>query len=75
MNDEESKAALKLLEGHVARLREQGFDTVQIFCTKFDDSNGTRYWELGGGNYLGRYGHVALWMEREKQLECRKDNE
>ena len=74
MTDEESKQVLGQIEGHVARLREQGFDTVQIFVTKFDNKNGTRYWENGAGNYLGRYGQVALWLEKEKQLEIRQEN-
>lgn len=75
MTDEESTESLKMLEGHVGRLREQGFDSVQIFATKFDMKNGTRYWENGSGNYLARFGQVALWIEKEKQCELRKDND
>lgn len=75
MTDEESTAALKILDGHVGRLREQGFDSVTIFATKYDGKNGTRYWENGSGNYLARFGHVALWVENEKMLHCRKENE
>ena len=67
MTDEESKHILKLIEGHIGRLREQGFETVQIFCSKYDDKNGTRFWENGSGNYCGRFGHVSLWLEKEKK--------
>lgn len=75
MTDEESISILKLLDGHVARLREQGFDSVLILCTKSDDKNGTRYWEQGGGNYLARYGHASLWVEKEKLLNGRVAND
>ena len=74
MTDDESTKTLAMLNGHVSRLREQGFDTVSIFCSKYDDKNGTRFWEVGGGNYCGRFGHVSLWMEKEKQTQCRKEN-
>ena len=73
MTDEESTTLLTMIEGHVGRLREQAFDTVEIFCTKHDSKDGTRYWENGGGNYLARIGQVILWIEKEKQLEARKD--
>ena len=75
MTDEESKTNLKMLEGHVGRLKEQGFDSVQIFCSKFDNENGTRFWNNGGGNYLARVGQVILWIEDEKQLNARKEND
>lgn len=75
MTDEESKTVLKMLDGHVARLREQGFDSVLILCTKSDDRNGTRFWEQGGGNYLARFGQACLWVEHQKQEQCRKDVE
>lgn len=75
MTDEESKVVLKMLDGHVGRLREQGFDSVLILCTKSDEKNGTRFWEQGGGNYLARFGQASLWVENEKTLHCRRDVE
>ena len=75
MTDEESKTILKLMDGHVARLREQGFDSVQIFCTKYDDTQGTRFWETHGGNYLAVVGHSFLWIEQQKRNDCRKEND
>ena len=75
MTDEESKVILKLLDGHIARLREQGFDSVQILATKYDDKNGTRFWENHGGNYLAVVGHATLWIENERTLHCRKEHD
>ena len=75
MTDEESTALLKMMEGHVGRLKEQGFDTVEIFCTKHDSKDGTIFWENGSGNYLARFGQVSLWIEKEKQLGARKEND
>lgn len=69
MTDEDSGSLLKMIEGHVGRLREQGFDSVQIFCSKYDSKDGTRYWQSGGGCYLSRFGQVSLWIESEKEVE------
>ena len=75
MDDDESKNVLKMIDGHVGRLKEQGFDTVQIFCSKSDGANGTRYWENGGGNFLARFGQVFLWLEKEKSGESRRETD
>lgn len=67
MTEEESKEIRKLIEGHVGRLKEQGFDAVQIFCSKSDSKNGTRFWDVGSGNFLARFGHASLWVKNEER--------
>ena len=69
MTDEESKKLLHMVEAHAGRLREQGFDSVQIFCTKFDGNNGTRTFGFGSGNYHARVGQVSLWLKNENSYE------
>ena len=70
MTEEESKEIRKLIEGHVGRLKEQGFDAVQIFCSKSDSKNGTRFWDVGSGNFLARFGHASIWVKNEDWPHC-----
>lgn len=74
MIDQEYSELKNLIEGHVGRLREQGFDNVQILCSQFNDNNGTRSWEVGAGNYLARFGHAQLWVDGERKHIRRQEN-
>ena len=66
MIDEESSKQLAVIQAHVARLKDNGFDHVQIFAAKYDQSSGTHHWSYGDGDWLGRIGHISIWMERER---------
>lgn len=54
------------------------FDTVQIFCTRHEGSDGTGRYALGIGNWFARYGQIAYWMHQQKEdavQEAREDYE
>lgn len=55
----------KLIEKHVALLREH-FDSVQIFATIYEsDIQNTFSYTDGDGNYMARFGHVSQWITRQ----------
>lgn len=72
MTDDEAEKLLGLIKGHCARLRAD-FDHVQIFAAKFTGQDGTRHWSYGEGDWLGRYGHISIWLERERAAEWAKE--
>lgn len=66
---------MELVRKHLDLLSEH-FDSVQIFCTRYnpnklegdpsgEDGTTTRV-NMGVGNFFARYGHVAYWLEHEK---------
>lgn len=78
MTSDEDKAKvdamLAKIRPHVEALRLE-FDTVQIMCTKVKSNEdlahptdeGTYQFSLGAGNWYARYGHLSIWVERERQ--------
>jgi hypothetical protein len=60
MKDED----LRLVNAHVAQLSEF-FDTVQIFCTRHQNT-GTINVNCGSGNWYTRYGHIKCWIRNEE---------
>lgn len=66
--NEDSKAQdLATVAGHITALMEH-FDTVQIFCTRYDsDDGGTVNVASGKGNYFARKGHIEQWLEGEEE--------
>ena len=73
MNDEEAEKKMNIVRAHATRLRDEGFDTVQIFATTFNNDEGARHFSYGDGNFFGRYGHVSIWLEKEKAAEWAKE--
>ena len=53
------------------------FDTVQIFCTKYEkESEGqTSYYANGDGNIFSRYGQCKLWIKKEEQISKNSEDE
>lgn len=69
MNDQEADKKFKLIENQ-CRFLMDSFDSVQIFCTKYEgnDNGNTRHFISGFGNYCARYGQVKEWiLEQEGQ--------
>ncbi len=68
---------LALLEKHAQDLGEH-FDSVQIFATRHDASEGgTINLSYGSGNWFARYGQVADWITKsaERTKECVRHEE
>lgn len=43
-------------------------DTVQIFCTSYDGTDGGTFsCVTGTGNGMARYGHVRLWLKEVEE--------
>lgn len=58
---------IEYVKRHVTMLSEH-FDTVQIFVSRYDDSEGeTAVIHNGKGNYYARYGHVKQWLKVEER--------
>jgi len=55
---------------HVDELREH-FDSVQIFCTRYEGDEGTTNVHMGSGDFFARIGHVKDWIIAEDE-EVRK---
>ena len=73
MTEEDSEKNLSFIKAHVARLKDAGFDHVQIFAAHYDQETGTHHWSYGDGDWLGRIGHIMLWIERERAAEWSKE--
>ena len=73
MTEEDVKKHLNIVQAHVARLRDAGYEHVQIFAGKYDGKEGTYHWAYGDGDYLARVGHVMLWLEKERAAEWAKE--
>lgn len=73
MTDEEAEKKMSVLRAHVSRLKDDGFDSVQVFTTTYDEEEGVRHFSFGQGNFYTRFGHVSFWLEREKAAEWAKE--
>jgi hypothetical protein len=59
---------------HIEQLLEH-FETVQIFCTRYnpnktadaDEERTTTRLQMGSGNWFARVGHVVYWLEEVKE--------
>jgi hypothetical protein len=78
MNEDQSKIDMDLLRKHAALLSEH-FDSVQIFVTRFEDSDiGTVNAHFGSGNWFTRFGQVHNWLIKETErsrAELRQNEE
>lgn len=64
---------LELIQKALDTLGEY-FDAVQIFATRHEESEGgTIRVSKGVGNYYARYGHIALWMQKQKDVDDEPD--
>lgn len=67
MNDEQRDKKLELIKNQ-CRVLLESFDTVQIFCSKFEgkpDDN-TSHYTYGNGNWFARYGQIKEWTIYEE---------
>ena len=68
MEDRQREGRSAIVENHIKSLMTI-FDTVQIFCSKYEPENGeTTYFTSGDGNIFARIGQSTLWIERQKQI-------
>ncbi|OGW10293.1 MAG: hypothetical protein A2W75_02685 [Nitrospinae bacterium RIFCSPLOWO2_12_39_15] len=76
MKDTQREGRHKIIENHVSELMKF-FDTVQIFCTKYEkESEGqTSYYANGDGNIFSRYGQCKLWIKKEEQISKNSEDE
>ena len=72
MTDEQREKKMALLENQ-AKLLMQSFDSVQIFCTKYEGEDTANY-VFGGGNFWARYGHVRGWILRQDAMNASESN-
>ena len=54
------------LQAAAAALGEY-FDTVQIFVTRHENSEGTTNMNWGSGNWFARYGQVEEWVSKTRE--------
>ena len=69
--------AWEFVKKHASQLGEH-FDSVQIFCSKYEGSEGTASVNCGEGNWFARYGHVKQWLIKEEEYarcQSRKDSD
>ncbi len=63
----------------VAEALSEHFDTVQIFCTRYDGKDiGTLTVATGLGNWYARTGHVDEWLLKEREatkVQIRKEQD
>ena len=73
MDNEQRDKKMDLIKNQ-ARLLSQSFDSVQIFCTKFEPErdNDTSHYAYGVGNWFARYGQVREWIVNEEHGVDRK---
>ena len=69
----------KIVKRHVSELGEH-FESVRIFVTtpSPDDSQLTRSYDSGCGNWYASYGHIQEWIIRQEEytrLDARKSRE
>lgn len=65
LDDEQRDKKLELIKNQVAVLMGS-FDSVQIFCTKFEGGEDTSHYTFGNGNWFSRYGQVREWVLYEE---------
>lgn len=68
VNDEVREKKMALLENQ-AKILMASFDSVQIFCTKYEGEDTANY-VYGGGNFMARYGHVRAWLLHQDSAEA-----
>ncbi len=77
-NEENEERDTAILKSHVSRLMEH-FDSVQVFCTRFDSENDqTISINRGDGNWFARSGQVREWLikqDEQSRSEQRKSDE
>lgn len=68
MNPEQRDKKLELIRNQV-KILSDSFDSVQIFCTKYEpESEGdTSNYQLGIGNWFSRYGQIKAWLIGEDE--------
>jgi hypothetical protein len=68
MSIERSDELMEIIKHHVEELRKH-FDTVEIFCTIYDqESKETERANMGSGNWFARFGQVAYWLKQYTPL-------
>ena len=68
MEDSQRDKKLELIKNQVKILMDS-FDSVQVFCTKFEgkpDDN-TSHYAFGNGNWFTRYGQIKEWTILEEK--------
>lgn len=67
MNDASKNQDIAIVQKALDGLGEH-FDTVHIFCTRYDpvDDGATVHLQRGTGNWFARYGQIRNWLEMEK---------
>jgi len=77
MTEDQRDKKLELIRNQV-RVLMQSFDTVQIFCSKYETEHGNHTYEYqsGDGNFLARYGQVRGWVIHEdaRNSGCHNDD-
>lgn len=71
---------VEMVEKHLRELSEF-FDSVQIFCTRYnankvdgcDEEGTTLRMALGKGNWFARYGQVRHWLEQQKVIIAKEE--
>ena len=65
---------LVIVKQHTAALREH-FDSVQIFCTRHEGTQGTTRVSYGTGDWFARYGVVKLWSDAQNLIDSANHEE
>jgi viroplasmin and RNaseH domain-containing protein len=65
-----------IIDGHVSELMKY-FDTVQILCTRYIQSEGTtQHYSNGMGNVMARVGYARQWVvNEEREIQIRMDDQ
>ncbi len=64
--EDQGELDLNLCRKATDALREH-FDTVQIFVTRHEGTDGTVNVAFGSGNWFARKGQVSEWLEKEDE--------
>lgn len=77
MTEEQRQKKAEFLANQAKFIKQSGFDTVQIFASKYeDDENGdTSYWVEGRGNWCARFGQVREWLISQECNQMHKKPE
>jgi hypothetical protein len=70
---------LEMVRKHLEALSEH-FDTVQIFCTRYnpnrieeaDEEGTTTRLQVGQGNWFARYGQVRYWLQMQDAVAAKE---
>jgi hypothetical protein len=80
MTKEEKEALCKMVDDHVAQIREH-VDSVRIFVTwdTDDGQSNTGGYDSGKGNFYAQQGQIEEWLTIQKQYQknwaVRKDEQ